>query len=242
MVRDYFNPNLQRSGVFFIPVGFRQELVDSIRKLRLPDVRQFAWCFVGNLKGDRHYMLSVFNKITPNRQKAHSAGFMGSLPMTDDQVAATLVNSNFVLCPFGSLAPETWRVMEALEAGAIPVTVSLRGVDYFRFIFGDHPFVIADSWDDAADLVAEIYSDDAKMLEKHRAVSEWYQDYKSRLSQDLLSILQGSTGPFASEQFEYQRKARFSFHVRAVFWRHFTWSRLKRHALGALDLALKRHR
>lgn len=242
VIRDYFNPNLQRSKVYFIPIGFRQELADSVRKLTPPDVRRFAWSFVGNLKGDRDHMLSVFNRITPNRQEAHSSGFMGSLPLTDDEVARVLVDSHFVLCPFGSLSPDTWRIMEALEAGAIPVTVSLCGVDYFRFIFGDHPFVTADSWERAADVVAEMMSDDAALTEKRSAVSEWYRDYKSRLSQDLLSILRGSKDPLSSEQFRYQRAARFSFTVRSVFWRHFTWSRLRRQALGRLDLFLKPQR
>lgn len=166
VIRDYFNPNLQRSKVYFIPIGFRQELVDSVRKLCPPDVRRFAWSFIGNRKGDRDHMLSVFNTITPNCQEAHSSGFMGSLPLTDDEVARVLVDSHFVLCPFGSLSPDTWRIMEALEAGAIPVTVSLHGVDYFRFIFGDHPFATADSWERAADAVAEMMSDDATLAKK----------------------------------------------------------------------------
>ncbi len=236
VIRQYFNPNLWKRRTFFIPIGYNESIVRHISVGPAERVRLYAWSFFGNLKGDRDQMLGVFEKIRPNRASTSQTGMLGpGLPLTDEEVADLLVNSHFVLCPFGSLSPDTWRVMEALEAGAIPVSVKMRGLDYFTFVFGDHPFVVSDSWDDAARDVANVLSDPALLAAKHAQVASWYEEFTERLSRDILAIVFEDRVRTVSEQFTYQRRARWNLRIRWAFWMHFSQPRAVRKIRHVLE-------
>lgn len=228
VVRDYFNPNLLKCKVFFIPCGFNEELVRCIRGLSTGDHREYLWGFVGNLKGHRQEMLAAFGEITPNSVSTNTAGFMKDMPLTDEEVALIYTSSHFVLCPFGSLSPDTWRTMEALEAGAIPVSLRMGGVDYFKFIFGDHPFIVAETWEEAAAEVQRLVANPLELAETHEQVRRWYREFTDLLSADLLNIFRGSFSDLESPQFRYQQRARWNPKVRYIFWRHFSAPRTKR--------------
>lgn len=234
VIREYFNPNLLRKA-FFIPIGYNEAIIEHLPQQEGDSARNLSWSFFGNIKGDRVEMLEAFASIQPNRASTSSSGMLRNLPLSDEEVARLLVDSHFVLCPFGSLSPDTWRVMEALEAGAIPVCIKMRGVDYFKFIFGDHPFIVSGSWDEAAREVAILMENPEALSAKHSEIVAWYKGFTHKLSHDLLAILFRDRAILVSEQFKYQQRARWDLRVRWAFGMHFFQPRIVKRILGALD-------
>lgn len=220
--------------MLFIPLGFNEPLVGEIRKLG-PRAKRYSWAFAGNLKGSRGEMLKAFEHIPPSSVVTNTAGFMRDLPISDADVAEMYSSSHFVLCPFGSLSPDTWRIMEALEAGAIPVSVKMKGLDYFRYVFGNHPFIVADNWEHAAESVQTLLIDPPRLRAAHETVQEWYVNFTARLSADLINLLSGDSTNIQSEQFRYQKHARWNPWVRFVFWLHFRWPSVSKHMKHQVD-------
>lgn len=244
--RDYFNPNLLRTGIYFIPCGFNERLVQEARKLPENLERDFIWSFVGNLKGDRRVMLECFRAVQPSFSSSGHSKFMEDLPISDKKVAEVYRRSFFVLCPFGSLAPDTWRILEALECGAVPVSVMMKGeVDYFKFIFGDHPFIVEKSWESASQRIAELGRDPLAIEGFRQAAISWYSEFLRDLRSDTGRLALMQQGSVVSDQFRYQKEARRSLKIRWVFFEHFILSRIEkklRHlqnqVLGAVSSAL----
>ena len=58
-------------------------------------------------------------------------------------------NTKFAPCPFGYVNPDTFRIMESLESGCIPIVLKFRSLDYYQNIFGDHPFILVNDWTEA---------------------------------------------------------------------------------------------
>lgn len=84
-------------------------------------------------------------------------------------------------CPSGAVSPDSFRVWEALEAGALPVvdTVSpTDGVtDYWSRILGDVPFPLVTDWADVS------YTDLLNDFPRNAVlVADWYRGYKQKLS------------------------------------------------------------
>lgn len=240
VIREYFNPNLLRK-TYFIPIGYNEAIIQHLREQADGNERKLSWSFFGNIKGDRVQMLEAFAAVEPNRASTSRSGMLKDLPLSDKEVAALLADSHFILCPFGSLSPDTWRVMEALEAGAIPVSIEMEGVDYFKYIFGDHPFIVSRSWEEAANEVVAWLENPAALRKKQDDIRAWYRSFTQKLSDDVLGLLFQNRTIFASEQFKYQQRARWSVKVRWAFWKRFVRPKIMRSVWRATDL-LRRNR
>ena len=90
-------------------------------------------------------------------------------------------------CPSGAVSPDSFRVWEALEAGAIPVvdTVSpTDGVtDYWTRVLGEVPFPIITDW-------SQVSWADRLEDWNPQPVIEWYRGYKRRLASWLVEDLE----------------------------------------------------
>lgn len=114
--------------------------------------------------------------------------------------------------------PDTFRVMEALESGSIPVVTTFYGVDYFRYTYGDHPFVVAQSWDQAARECGRLLREPVELESKLNEVSEWYAHFVSELQHDVEKLVRGQDRKnLISRQFGYQRRARLNIRLNSVF-------------------------
>jgi hypothetical protein len=99
--------------------------------------------------------------------------------------------SQFVLCPVGNCSLDTFRLYEALEAGAIPITLTTNiNQPYIRFVshywatlFGTHdlPWIISPSWEENVSKVRYYLNHpDALTDLKNRATIFWTK-YKHQL-------------------------------------------------------------
>lgn len=154
--------------------------------------RQLDWFFAGQdtharrhecvaaLERDKHFGLLLTTQC-------FGAG------MLQLEYLAHMSRARLVPCPAGPSTPDTFRVYEALECGAIPIldAVSLRpetrGV--WPLLLGDHPLPVIDDWATLPDVMSQ-WLDGWEM--KSRWISLWWRAYKnsfaSWLAYDLLSL------------------------------------------------------
>lgn len=94
--------------------------------------------------------------------------------------------SKVVPCPAGTSTPDSFRVFEALEAGAIPIVdaISSKNSDksYWPMVLGDHPLPVIENWGNLAGMV-DYYKD--TYLEKGNEINAWWQIYKREFQRSM---------------------------------------------------------
>lgn len=158
LARNYAHPlvlNNPKSFIFGLgwKNGFREHAKPEIPATK----RGLVWSFAGSLKLDRANALNSFEKIQPNRtwvcKQFNDPDYLGVKEYAD-----LLSDSVFALAPGGGASNDSFRIYEALEAGAIPIVLKNSPPltitpSYWHAVFRGEstlPFILADSWEDAA--------------------------------------------------------------------------------------------
>ena len=223
VLRNYYKPGFLFYRQFVLPL-FPLVENDTLMDFGSEVGRRYWWSFVGQKKSDREVMTEVFE--APGKSKILLTDTFNDQQegLGAKELSRVYRDSIFVLCPFGNLNPDTFRVTEALSHGAIPVVLRFRGIDYFQFIFGEHPFVVADSWSEARQMCEQLIRDQDLLRMRQQAIVEWYQNFLTSLSRDLVKIIHGAKPRhLESDQFRLQWRKRFSPRVVLIFWAHFLW-------------------
>ena len=176
--------------------------------LRRRGDRPLLWSFAGDPnKADRRDALAALAHLSPHHVHtiAHwfSSDSLGSSAYRD-----LLLNSTFVVCPAGVWNVDSYRVSEALEAGALPV-VMRRGphqaYDYWAGLFGPaHPLLVADSWDGASATMSTLASDAGALAARRATTTEWWEAEKERMrGRWLRAIERGASGVEFTEDWSW---------------------------------------
>lgn len=102
-----------------------------------------------------------------------------------------LSKSTFILCPAGN-NPETFRLYEALEVGAIPLFVRPSAeISYLQYKYWDnYPGPIFNSWDDLKPFFRNMTENYANELQRNVAI--WYKDFienvQHNVSQTMVKV------------------------------------------------------
>lgn len=191
VLRNYFDPRIAwRRNVLFIPLGWTAAFAPDERVHT--DSPSHTWSFAGATKADRGPMVDAFRSV--NGGSYHfSSGWDSSDQIPPEKLREIYGDSVFVLCPQGNAHVDTFRVMEALQAGAIPVTTTFLGRDFFRYTFGDHPFVVAKTWEEAASTVESIIANGDEVRAYRARVHDWYNGYVEGLRGLVADAISGKT-------------------------------------------------
>ena len=219
VLRNYAKPGWGSGRAFVFPLGFNQAFLGSPSSIAS---RPLTWSFAGQIKGDRSSMLSLLSRISEHKI-VETTSFGGSTGLDGSALRSMYEMSHFVPCPWGNVSPDSFRIMEALQAGAVPLVLDFYGIDYFKMTFGNHPFVSGSSWKDVA-LKLDRYCEDEKLLQGlHDDVNDWYSRFSSRLRSDFLVLVEnGPSARVLGKQFTYQKRSRHNPLVRLVFWWHYS--------------------
>ncbi len=82
-----------------------------------------------------------------------------------------LLQSAFVLCPPGNYNPDSYRIYEALFAGAIPIIPRHHQFDPLGI---GHPIPMVDSWHQVADVIEAIEAQEGLDQYQQRVFSWWH--------------------------------------------------------------------
>jgi hypothetical protein len=183
VLRNYYREN-QSSHVLQIPLGWNTGFTD-ISDNPLASDRKHAWS-------------SVIHRLDHNREQM--AVHMSTVPsgimyvadrhgprMTTQEMSGIYRNSVFVLCPNGSLTPDSFRVTESLEAGCIPI---VQRSDYWIKSYGpDFPGIQIDNWSDVNEIIERSLVDPERLNSlQHRCFSYW-QTTKTTAVNDVTSLV-----------------------------------------------------
>lgn len=187
--RSYYDPRIKDRHVFALPLGFQSGFLSDASDRRFDD-RDLVWSFAGQIKSNRKSMVAALSALRPHllhmtRQWSDPAA-LGA-----EDLAAVYRRSLFSPCPFGNRNPDSFRLMETLEHGCIPVVLRFLDHDYFRYVMGDHPFIVERTWSAAAERMHALLRDPPLLRDKQEQVAAWYHSFKNDLAADVRDILSG---------------------------------------------------
>lgn len=166
--------------------------------------RIYEWSFIGqNQNQFRNRAIEEMSKMPAGYLKVIS-GFGG---YCDDgteyqEYLDIMCQSKFVICPSGSMSVDSFRVYEAIECGAIPITDrrsprDKEDFDYWKEVYPENSLYKVDDW---SQLNYHLRFSETKTGYKrlHKSLgmigvesrNQWWQDYKQQLEQKLLNLAQ----------------------------------------------------
>jgi hypothetical protein len=191
VLRNYWSrAHAADRNVIGVPLGLMNGFrVESALPTR---ARKHLWCFAGNIvKRSRIEMMAAMsgvgggrvhgtNRVNPRvAAKGEDAGFEPPLDVSD--YARLMSESVFAPCPAGWENLDSFRVCEALEAGCIPIVERRPSLDYFSHLFGEHPMLTVEDWNNAPALIEVFRADPAALDQRRLACANWWRDYKASL-------------------------------------------------------------
>jgi len=158
-----------------VPLGYTPHTRPTLKELGYPEHKE-GWTFSGQVTNDRrHSAMEALRKLgTPLETDSFTAG----LPPAE--YIKTLWDAQWVPCPAGNVRPATFRMWEALEAGAVPIldaTSPAGDSGYWPFVLGDHPLEVLADWSQVGEVMSQA-PDFAK-------VASWYSGFKARFKRDI---------------------------------------------------------
>jgi len=216
VLRSYYHPFVWHSKCYAIPLGWQTGYANKSNIQG--EHSKFIWSFIGQIKGYREPMYDVFKDLTPHFSSVSKE--WNSRTLTDEEVQQVYLDSAFALVPFGSIHADTMRIMEVLEWGCIPVVIKYMHEDYYKYIYGNHPFILADNWNKAREIVEQLWFDKTSLLKKQKEVQMWYAVFKRNLQDDITDILKGKK-PTRCEQWKYQKLGRLNLWLLSTWYYHF---------------------
>jgi hypothetical protein len=183
IVRTYIREGLDEKKVLVIPLGYVKRANKSLAQqiIQTPSLpfRELTWSFRGTGWQDRENKLKPLQSIGPNSCVFYK-DWLDSSHAKREQYVGEVLNSKFIPCP-GGMNPETFRLYEALELGAIPLYVRQEGDElYFNYLSNIIPTIInMDSWEYATKLVVHMINK-PEFMEQYRnsIMKEWIASKK----------------------------------------------------------------
>lgn len=218
--RSCYSPLHAFRNVAAIPLGYQSGFHDAAQSVDRPAERRFAWAFMGQARPNRKKMFLALGSMPSFQHKI--AEWMTGDVLSVAKMCEVYSQTIFAPCPIGIIHPDSFRIMEALENGCIPVVVRFYGYDIFKYTFGDHPFIIGRNWTGCARQMQKLLDDEAALAERAREVNSWYESFKRELASDVaICCATGSTRECSGRQFVYQRRGARDVILRAIFVWHF---------------------
>ncbi len=194
-------PSQNSPGAIWVPNGYRTGVgpIDPARHLRISE-RTIGGFFAGSMSGR---VLAGQREREAMRHAVHAA----SLPFTiittsgfgqglgPTAYGAWLRNARFALVPAGN-SPETIRLYDALESGAIPVMLRSAFVGERDALgaLGEPPIVLLDSWDDLASAYAPYANTNnpktmLALEERREQIVHWWTAFKQHQQVKVAALI-----------------------------------------------------
>jgi GR25 family glycosyltransferase involved in LPS biosynthesis len=170
IVRNYMREGLDEKKVLVIPLGYvkraTRSLTNQLTQTPSLPFRELIWSFRGTGWQKREEKLKDLQGIGPNSCVFYNDWKDPGQAKREEYVGEVL-NSKFIVCP-GGMNPETFRLYEALELGAIPIYVRQEGDDiYFKYLSNMIPILNMGSWDYASKVIGHMINT-PDLMEKYR--------------------------------------------------------------------------
>jgi len=174
--RNYYDSNITAQNVTFIPLGVKTGFINKNETFL--DTKEYEFVFIGQPKSDRQELLSVMESME-NVFIHKTNSWNCSTSLTQDECISIYNKTKFVPCPMGWVHPDSFRLMECLESGSIPILKNYNNLEYFTKVWGDSPLPVVNSWDE----ITNYYKmNEEDFLKLKTNVFNWYKEFKIKLS------------------------------------------------------------
>jgi hypothetical protein len=174
--RNYYDPNITSQNVTFIPLGVKSGFINKTENLL--GTKEYEFAFIGQPKSDREELLSIMETME-NIFIHKTNSWNCSTSLTQDKCISIYNKTKFTPCPMGWVHPDSFRLMESLESGSIPILKNYNNLEYFTKVWGESPIPVVNSWDEIK-IYHNMNTDDYNEL--HSKVFNWYSEFKSQLT------------------------------------------------------------
>lgn len=186
---QYWNPEYKAEIKERILLGAPNRLKNYKINTHLP--KKYLWSFIGQVQ-------NPFRQACVDVLKTLPDGFLHIVPQFGggdggidyQEYLDILCQSKYAICPAGSMSAETFRLYEAMECGAIPVT-DMRsprdnhGFNYWEQVYSWNGVILVDDWKDLTESRLKERLTWSQDYAKER--NEWWITYKQQLEQKLLN-------------------------------------------------------
>jgi hypothetical protein len=155
------------SGIHWLPIG-PARLNDNF----VPD-KQYDFVYAGQVNHDSRRKLVEVLKTMPDGLLIETGGFSQGLPR--DEYYDVMSNAKLAPAPKGVVSTDSFRLYEAMEVGAIPVT---EDRPFWDRLFGDYPFLVVEDW---SHLVDTEYS-----VKTANRIQAWWQRKKLEIQDEFI--------------------------------------------------------
>ncbi len=177
--RNYWHKQFQSMDhVHCFPLGYKHGFACSADKIENLFSRNYTWSFAGQIidHPTRQEMIGQMKKV-PDFFFYEIFRFNDSSSLSTQDYRDVLLRSVFAPCPRGYWNLDSFRVYEALEAGCIPI-VEKQPLDYFSLLFGNHPFLVVNSWSEAPGLILDLFQDPFQLEKRRQECYDWWVNLK----------------------------------------------------------------
>jgi hypothetical protein len=177
--------------VINFPLGWMTSFPHSILPNSISE-RKYTWSFSGHVDKTTRPMMAEYMSKIPNgigyfKKCGENWGPFQGHALTPTQLAEMYNESIFVPCPQGNQSIDSFRVTEALQAGALPIVERSK---YWSNLFGqDHPLIEIDSWDQAPAIIANLTQEHTSLEQKRSATYKWWIKYCDNLQNTIKGLL-----------------------------------------------------
>ena len=181
--RNYYDSNIITQNITFIPLGVKTGFINKNENSL--DTKEYEFVFIGQPKSDRQELLSVMESME-NVFIHKTNSWNCSTSLTQDECISIYRKTKFVPCPMGWVHPDSFRIMECLESGSIPILKNYNNLEYFTKVWGDSPLPIINSWNE---ITSYYKMNEEDYLKLKNNVFNWYKDFKIQLTLKIKNIL-----------------------------------------------------
>jgi hypothetical protein len=181
--RNYYDSNINHENVTFIPLGIKTGFINKNENSL--ETKEYEFSFIGQPKSDRQELLSVMENME-NVFIHKTNSWNCSTSLTQDECISIYNKTKFVPCPMGWVHPDSFRLMESLESGSIPILKNYNNLEYFTKVWGDSPLPVVNSWDEITNYYKMNEEDYVKL---HTNVFNWYKEFKIQINQKVKNNL-----------------------------------------------------
>jgi hypothetical protein len=188
--RNYYDPLITQTNVKTLPLGVKSGYLNNNNDYSNSYNKKYDFSFIGCPKADRNDVFIHMMALNPEKIFLHKThGWNCTTALSTSECIEIYKKTRFAPCPKGFNHPDSFRLMECLEWGAIPILRNYPevGEKYINEIWGEgHPIPIVESWSEIKNY-SEMSDSDYSALQNK--VITWYLETKNKLANDIKNII-----------------------------------------------------
>jgi hypothetical protein len=175
------------------PSGAEMNELDASSMRKDINEREINVSFIGSDKSDRRYMANVFKENMKNSNIifVNNNWNIDNLPISPGDCFNIYNNSIFVLCGRGNKSLDSFRIYEAIVAGAIPVICGPMDEIKNTFFYNNKlpPFICDETWEKVLTKCNDLLNNYEMLQQIQNELMSWWNDQMSTMNNLILDSL-----------------------------------------------------